>query len=129
MHILDPLFIRKYFKVMNSKSAHCSHVQSPSQKELILQLLKQELKSYRFFNGLREIGLDDSFYHSDFSSLVLTYIGFDDEENATYDLYFALLEKYSALFQPNEETVIKHAQSVYMELVTELRSRQESMRN
>ncbi len=95
----------------------------PTQEELILQLLKQELKSYRFFNGLREVGLDDSFYHSDFSSLVLTYIGFDDEENATYDFYFALLEKYSALFQPNEETVMKLARGIYVELVAELKSR------
>lgn len=107
---------------MNSKSACCS--QSSSQKELILQLLKQELKSYRFFNGLREIGLDDSFYHSDFSSLVLTYIGFDDEENATYDFYFALLERYSILFQPNEEVVMGLALSVYVELVAELKNRQ-----
>lgn len=114
---------------MNSKSARCPHVQSPSQKELILQLLKQELKSYRFFNGLREVGLDDSFYHSDFSSLVLTYIGFDDEENATYDFYFALLEKYSSCFQAHEETVAKLALSIYVELVAELKKRGESKRN
>lgn len=101
----------------------------PVQKELILQLLKQELKSYRFFNGLREVGLDDSFYHSDFSSLVLTYIGFDDEENATYDFYFALLEKYSSCFQPNEETIMKLALSVYLELVLELKSRKELSRD
>jgi hypothetical protein len=97
----------------------------PTQKELILQLLKQELKSYRFFNGLRAVGLDDSFYHSDFSSLVLTYIGFDDEENATYDFYFALLEKYSAHFQANEEVVMRLVQSIYVELVAELESRAE----
>jgi len=96
----------------------------PSQKELILQLLKQELKSYRFFNGLREVGLDDSFYHSDFSSLVLTYIGFDDEENATYDFYFTLLEKYSTHFEPKEESVMKLALSVYLELLAELKCRQ-----
>lgn len=96
-------------------------VKSPTQEDLILQLLKQELKSYRFFNGLREVGLDDSFYHSDFSSLVLTYIGFDDEENVTYDFYFALLEKYSGLFQPNEEVVMRLAQSIYEELVVELK--------
>lgn len=114
---------------MNSKSALCLHAQSSSQKELILQLLKQELKSYRFFNGLREVGLDDSFYHSDFSSLVLTYIGFDDEENATYDFYFALLEKYSDLFQPNEETVMKLALGVYVELVEELKAKGKNHNN
>ena len=106
-----------------------SLVKSPTQKELILQLLKQELKSYRFFNGLREVGLDDSFYHSDFSSLVLTYIGFNDEENSTYDFYFALLEKYSSCFQPNEETVMKLALNVYLELVLELKSREEPSRD
>ncbi|MFD1001948.1 hypothetical protein ACFQ21_21665 [Ohtaekwangia kribbensis] len=107
----------------------CCPSELPYQKELILQLLKQELKSYRFFNGLREVGLDDSFYHSDFSSLVLTYIGFDDEENVTYDFYFALLEKYSTYFQPNEETVTKLALSVYLELVLELKSRKELSRD
>jgi hypothetical protein len=102
---------------MKSNSMSNTLVKSPTQKELILQLLKQELKSYRFFNGLRAVGLDDSFYHSDFSSLVLTYIGFDDEENTTYDFYFALLEKYSAYFQPSEEVVMKLALSVYLELM------------
>jgi hypothetical protein len=110
---------------MKLNSANNPLVKSPTQEDLILQLLKQELKSYRFFNSLREVGLDDSFYHSDFSSLVLTYIGFDDEENETYDFYFALLEKYRALFQPTEEVVMRLAQSVYVELVVELQSRQE----
>jgi hypothetical protein len=91
---------------MKSNSMSNTLVKSPTQKELILQLLKQELKSYRFFNGLREVGLDDSFYHSDFSSLVLTY-----------DFYFALLEKYSAYFQPSEEVVMKLALSVYLKLM------------
>jgi hypothetical protein len=102
---------------MKSNSVNNTLVKSPTQKELILQLLKQELKSYRFFNGLRAVGLDDSFYHSDFSSLVLTYIGFDDEENTTYDFYFALFEKYSAYFQPGEEVVMKLALSVYLKLM------------
>ena len=110
---------------MKLNSVNNPLVKSPTQKELILQLLKQELKSHRFFNGLRELGLDDSFYHSDFSSLVLTYIGFDDEENATYDFYFALLEKYSVYFQPSEEVVMKLALSVYLELMAGLKSRQE----
>ncbi len=114
---------------MKSNSVNNTLVKSPTQKELVLQLLKQELKSYRFFNGLREVGLDDSFYHSDFSSLVLTYIGFDDEENVTYDFYFALLEKYSTYFQSNEETVMKLALRVYLELVAELKSRQELKRD
>jgi hypothetical protein len=108
---------------MKLNSVNNPLVKSPTQKELILQLLKQELKSYRFFNGLREVGLDDSFYHSDFSSLVLTYIGFDDEENATYDFYFALLEKYSARFQPNEDAVMNLALSVYGELISKLKNR------
>lgn len=54
---------------------------------------------------------------------MLTYIGFNDEENATYDFYFALLEKYSALFQPNEETLVMLAVNVYAELLVELKSR------
>jgi hypothetical protein len=103
-------------------------VKLPAQKDLLLYLIKEELKSRRFFNGLREIGLDDCYFQPDFSTIVLAYTGFTDEENATYDFYFNLLEKYSEQIEPADESVMKHAFNVYIDLLAERKRRDESER-
>lgn len=47
--------------------------QLPTEKELLLYLTAQDLKSRRFFDGLRELGLDDDYYQSELGDLILTY--------------------------------------------------------
>jgi hypothetical protein len=112
---------------MKLKSLQYPLVKLPAQKDLILYLLKEELKSRRFFNGLREIGLDDSYFQPDFSTIVLAYTGFTDEENETYDFYFNLLEKYSQQIEPEDESVMKHAFNVYIDLLAERKRRNEAV--
>ena len=110
---------------MKLKQLQYPLVKLPAQKDLLLYLIKEELKSRRFFNGLREIGLDDCYFQPDFSSIVLAYTGFTDEENATYDFYFNLLEKYSVMIEAADESVIKHAFNVYIDLLAERKRRDE----
>jgi len=100
-------------------------LQAPFQKDLILHLIKEELKCHKFFSGLRELGLDDCFYRPDFSSLILSCIGFKDEENETFDFYFGLLDKYSRQLEPTNESAVMHALSIYVQLVAEVKMRQE----
>jgi hypothetical protein len=56
---------------------------------------------------------------------VLAYTGFTDEENETYDFYFNLLEKYSEQIEPEDESVMKQAFNVYIDLLAERKRRSE----
>lgn len=92
-------------------------------EELILVLLREELKSYRFFGVLRTIGLDDAYFQTDLSDTILKFVGLNDETNHTLDLYFNLLEKHSQIIEANNESVMKEAQEFYSELIEEHKKR------
>lgn len=46
----------------------------PTQQELLCALIREELRSHQFFNGLRELGLDDVYHQTDLSTLILTIV-------------------------------------------------------
>lgn len=92
-------------------------------EELILVLLREELKSHRFFGVLRTIGLDDAYFQTDLSDTILKFVGLNDETNHTLDLYFNLLEKHSQIIEANNESVMKEAQEFYSELIEEHKKR------
>jgi hypothetical protein len=98
-------------------------VKLPPNAELILLLLKEDLKSRKFFNSLRVVGLDDSYYQSDFSPVILADAGLDDEQNETYDFYYNLMEKHSELMESNNDSAINHAFEIYLELIMEKKRR------
>lgn len=70
-------------------------IKLPGNVEVTLFLIKEELKTRKFFNGLSQIDLDGSFYQADLSQLVLTTIGFDERPDDLYDFYFRLMERHS----------------------------------
>lgn len=98
-------------------------VKLPPNAELILLLLKEDLKSRKFFNSLRVVGLDDSYYQSDFSPIILAHVGLDDERNETFDFFYNLMEKHSEQMQAVDDSVANHAFEVYVELLIEKKRR------
>lgn len=92
-------------------------------EELILVLLREELKSHKFFGVLRTIGLDDAYFQTDLSDTILKFVGLNDETNHTLDLYFNLLEKHSQNIEANNESVMKEAHEFYNELIDEHKKR------
>jgi hypothetical protein len=94
-----------------------SHQVLPDNIQIILALIGEELKSYKFFNSLREIGLDDSFYQSNLSSLILSKAGFYEESDEVSDYYFNLLSRYSQQLEPKDASVKQQALEVYLDLL------------
>jgi hypothetical protein len=86
----------------------------------IIRLVSEELKNSYFFSALRTLGLDDTFYQSDLSSVIMASIGFGDDSTKAVDIYFALLEKYAQHVQPNNEAIVKLGTTFYQELMKEL---------
>lgn len=92
--------------------------QHPTEKELLLCLIAQDLKSRRFFDCLRELGLDDDYYQSELGDLILIYARLNTESNEVTDFYYNLLGKYSTNLAANNNDLYKAAQEVYSALIT-----------
>lgn len=91
-------------------------------KELCIYLIGEELKSWKFFNTLRELGLDDSFYQTDLSELILNCIELDYQSQDVLDFYQDVMEKHSHEMKADLEDVKRRALLVYEELVGERKS-------
>lgn len=110
------------------KSPNIPLVELPHEIELILLLIKEELKSHKFFGVLRSVGLDDAYFQSDLSAVILTYVGLADESNETMDFYFDLLDTYSQKIEADNVSVMKQALNFYIDLVEEKRRRCEEQK-
>ena len=91
----------------------------PPETQLVLYLIREELKSRRMFQALHEIGLDDCFYQADFSTLILDSVGLGDESNETSDFYFSVMEKHSQKVEPDERAITQRSLMAYTELMIE----------
>jgi len=108
---------------MSVQDQNSSIVKLPSQTEVILQLIGEELKSRKFFNSLTHLGLDNSYYQPNLDSLIMAYVGLHDDDNLTFDFYYSVIERRSELISKDKESVIEQALAVYVELVAEVRRR------
>lgn len=84
--------------------------------ELTLYLIMEELKSRKFFNTLRTVGLDDAFYQADLSGPILNAFGLTDESNETMDGYYRIMEKYAEGVTNENGMMVKQAMKAYGEL-------------
>jgi len=94
-------------------------IKLPSSVEVLLYLIREELKCRKFFNSLRELGLDNCHYQPNLDELIMTSVGLTDNANETYDFYYTLIEKHSQKIGPDEESISQQAFKVYMELMIE----------
>ena len=99
-------------------------IKLPSETELVLYLIKEELKTNKHFTGLRMAGLDDCYYQSYLGSLVLAYSGFEDDSDEIIDFYNKLLDQYTEKLEPDNEVIMKCAFDLYTDLITEKKKRQ-----
>lgn len=98
-------------------------VKLPPGVDLTLFLIKEELKSRKFFNGLRNLGLDGCFYQTHLEKLIMANVGLNEESDKDFDYYYDLIEKYSKKIEADNESVTKQALKVYVELIIEKKRR------
>lgn len=85
--------------------------------EFILTLISEELKSRKFFNTLLELGLDNSYYQPHLDEAILSCLGITDENNETYDFYYAVMNEHAEKIGIKEESVLEQAKEVYSKIV------------
>jgi hypothetical protein len=89
----------------------------PEDLELILFLIREQLKSRKFFDELAALGLTDSSYQSHFESLILRKLEMDDRTDELYKFFTELIGKHSQELDGENETLMNAAMSVYGELI------------
>jgi len=86
--------------------------ESPSAEDVIIHLICEELKSRKFFGGLRELGLDDDFYQVDLMELIMTLAGLKYGSQADYNFCLALLKNHSRRVVQDVDEVWEEASRV-----------------
>lgn len=101
-------------------------IKFPKKVELIIFLIKEELKNRKFSNGLDAVGFDTSMTCSDLSPLVLGLMGFDPRTDELYSWYYEMLETNLEEIDLSDMTMLfEKAFEVYVELVIEKRKQEE----
>ena len=108
---------------MNNSYIRLPLVKLPSDTQITLYLIKEELKSRKLFHALHEAGLDDCYFQPHLDSLILRSIGWDDGSDETFMTYHAIVERRSRKIEADNDSIMKQALKVYNELILEKKKR------
>jgi hypothetical protein len=98
-------------------------VKLPHKIDYCLFLIKEELKSRCFFEGLHRVGMEDIYLQPHLDRLILKSVGLDDGTDETAEFYFKIMERRSKKVRKDNDSVVEQALKVYMELVGEKKRR------
>lgn len=108
---------------MKIKDPHNPLVKLPSDIQLSLYLIKEELKSRKLFHALHQVGIDDCYFQPHLDFLILESFGLDDGSDEIFNVYDNILEKRSKKIDADNDSVMRQAFRVYQELVDEKKKR------
>jgi hypothetical protein len=92
-------------------------VKLPADIQITLHLIREELKSRKFFHILQEAGLDDCYFQPHLDSIILNSIDMDDGTDETFSLYDDIIERRSKKIDASNDSIMKQALKVYTELM------------
>lgn len=113
---------------MTNSKAKGALVKLPYNIDLCLYLIKEQLKTLKFFDGLQKIGVEDCSYQPHLHKLILESVGLEDGMDETYDFYFKVMEKRSKKIQSDNDSIMTQAFKAYVELVNE-KTRRRDIKN
>jgi hypothetical protein len=93
----------------------------------VLSLIKEQLKSNRFFNALRSLGLTDNAGEVRLESIIAQSFGVSEDDHQAILFTTAILDKHSFDFTSDLESLERAASEVYWELLIGLRSGRSSL--
>lgn len=103
-------------------------VKLPRKIDYCLFLIKEELKSRRFFEGLHSVGIDDVYLKPHLDILILKSVGLDDGTDETAEFYFKIIERRARKVEADNDSIVTQALKVYLELLAEKRRRKKNLR-
>jgi hypothetical protein len=98
-------------------------IELPVEIQTTLFLIREELKSRKFFNGLQELGLNDTYFQPHLDKLILRSLGMDDHTDEIFERYYEIIDRRSSKIKANKNSVMKQAFKAYYELMDEKKRR------
>lgn len=92
-------------------------VKLPTEVQISLYLIKEELKSRKFFNTLQQTGLDDCYFQPHLDTLILRSLDMDDDSDKAFDAYCEIMERRSKKIDTDNDSIMKQALKAYHELL------------
>ena len=88
-------------------------------KQLIVHLIREELRNKKLMFTLEDLGFDCSFFTLNISQIILELSGFDERSDELYGWYFALIDRAltEITFWNLKEMLDKWSLSIYIELL------------
>lgn len=108
---------------MKSKTFQFPLCKLPQKIDLTLFLIREELKSQKFFDGLHKAGIDDCYFQAHLGKVILGNVGLDADSEEVTDFYYKLIEKRSKKIEADSESIMKQAFKVYVDLMAEKKRR------
>lgn len=71
----------------------------PDDTQQTLYLIREELKSRKFFYVMGKVGLDDCFFPVHLDIIIMDCLGMNDGTDETYSIYDAIVEKHAREFR------------------------------
>ncbi len=97
--------------------------QMPSCIQISLYLIKEELKSRKFFRTLQDMGLDDCPFQPHLDTLILNNLGMDEDTGEIFDAYYEIMERRSQKIDAGNDSMMNQALEAYNELLEQKRKR------
>lgn len=95
----------------------------PQNIDYCLFLIGEELKTRRFFNGLRNVGIEDVSLQPGLDRLILKLAGLDDGADATYEFHSNIMDHRCEKIEEHRDSLAEQAFKVYVDLASEKRRR------
>jgi hypothetical protein len=89
----------------------------PHLSETILYLIREELKSQKFFSILQDAGIHDCYFQPRLDKLILSQMELDDGTDETFEEFYRIIERRMKKLEPKNESVRKQALKVYVDLL------------
>jgi hypothetical protein len=84
--------------------------------DVLLFIIREELRNRKFFNTLLHVGIEDSWYRSDFSPLIMHGAGLEINFEEDFKHYDLVMDKYSEVIEPGNKSLEEVAEVVLREL-------------
>ncbi len=88
-----------------------------STTDLAVFLIREELKCRRFFNTLREAGIEDVYYQPQMDKAILVVMELEEDSEEIFREYSRIMEEHSLRIRQDSAVIQEEALCAYRELV------------
>ena|SRR5689334_6827833 len=90
--------------------------QLPKQPDLILALIREEIKSVKLFTTFEQIGLGDCYYQPHLAGIILSLMGWEDPTDEVFEKFMNAVDRQVLKVEPNRGSLSNAAMNIFFEM-------------